>query len=86
MRILPRHPMVNSDQPLRLRPSFHLLFLHFISRPINCISPSSDSAMFFFGFGVTGEACSRHFGENLVYCDIGFGLPRRASHDLPKVP
>jgi len=57
-RILPHHPMVTSDQPLRLRPSFHLLFLHFISRPINCISPSSDSAVFFFGFGVTGEACS----------------------------
>jgi len=53
-RIPPLHPMVNSDQPLRLRPSFHLSFLHFISRPINCISPSSDSAMFFFrvrGYG-----------------------------------
>jgi len=54
-RILPHRPMVTSDQPLRLRPAFHLLFLHFISRPINCISPSSDSAVcFFFGLGVTG--------------------------------
>jgi len=53
-RTLPHRPMVNSDQPLRLRPTFHLLFLHFISRPINCISPSSDSAVFLFGLGVTG--------------------------------
>ena len=86
-RILPLHPMVTSDQPLHLRPSFHLLFLHFISRPINCISPSSDSLLCFFsGSGLRGEACSRHLGGNLVYCDTGFGLQRRASHDLPKVP
>jgi hypothetical protein len=52
----PHRPMVTSDQPFLLRPSFHLLFLHFTSRPINCISPSSDNS-FFFGLGVTGGRC-----------------------------
>jgi len=50
-RILPHHPMVTSDQPLRRRPSSHLLFLHFISRPIKCISPSSDCFFRARGYG-----------------------------------
>jgi len=59
-RIRPHRPMVNSDQP---RPSSHLLFLHFTSRPIKCISPSSDC--FFSGSGLRGEACSGHLGERI---------------------
>src|SRR6266404_1703065 len=84
-KILPHRPMVTSDQPLRLRPSSHLLFLHSISRPINCISPSSNSTVL-FGLGVIGECCTVILERIWPIVTPRFGMQRRASHDLPKSP
>lgn len=81
-RIRPHRPMVTTDQP---RPSSHLLFLHFISRPIKCISPSSDS-VFFRARGYGGRRVPVILERIWSIVTPAFGLQRCASHDLPKVP
>lgn len=78
--------MVTSDSgSFLLRLSSHLLFLHFISRPTNCIlfSVSNNPIAFIPGLEKGGGV--------LVILDgtwsaipPGFGLQRRASHDPPR--
>jgi hypothetical protein len=87
-RIPLHHPMVTTDSGLfLLRLSSHLSFLHFISRPTNCIlfSISKNPIPFIDVPGVEKGGCV------LVILDRtwspilpGFGLQRRASHDPPR--
>ena len=87
-RIPLHHPMVTTDSgSFLLRFSSHLLFLHFISRPTNCIlfSISNNPIPFIDVSGLEKGGCV------LVILDRtwsaippGFGLQRRASHDPPR--